>query len=397
MLIPMLIHDDYYQIIDPDELIDQQYIETMESQDNNIAARTIPEMYQPLFITDDFKAVFRPAALDLFHVNPEQSVQAIVPSLNIVVQFKWRFELMANLALLVLEIETPPFTSIRQINDLIDIAQHDSFTWDTKDGWLLPHQSISQMLDIPENEPVGLANLVYAFEKFMNARAIIKAQHPFTAFLLQMNIRGGHEFYEASSDFGEYLLEHRYRHLSALLGYHENQIPFEGINWHFAQKLDSCAWFEWQPPKHRDTPLVQHRHAAGNIYTSNSHRRRAVRRIFTICTMEYIMARLIAHLFASDGEAKNLRSAIHKICQDKQRNSALYHDIIFKLSRLESRYVLLNTNLTNPDWVLENPFGEGSDFINLMRYVNNAYGTQAHLSALRQQLDLFNQLLDRCT
>ena len=52
-------------------------------------------------------------------------------------------------------------------------------------------------------------------------------------------------------------------------------------------------------------------------------------------------------------------------------------------------------NFTNPDWVLENPFGEGSDFINLMRYVNNTYGTQAHRSALRQQLDLFNQLLDR--
>ncbi len=396
MFIPMLIDDDYYRILDPDELVDQTYVAALQNNDTAIGHRHIPEMYQPLFLTEDFKAVFRPTALDLMHVNPERSVQAVVPSLNIVVQLKWRFELLCNLALLVLEIQTPSHTSMSQLNDLLNIAQHDTFTWSSDNGWLLPHHSITQMLDVPPDEALGLAHLVSGFEKLLGVHAIVSSQTPMVSFLLQMNIRGGADFQQATDNFGEYLLRNRYRHLSALLAYHETQQPYMGTIWHCAQTLDQCGWIEWQPPQHRDTSLTQHRYAAGNIYTSSIDRRRAARRVFKICTMEYVAARLMAHLLASKGEARQLRAAIQQIFRDKGKSDARYYDVVYKLSRLEARYVLLNTNITNPDWVLDNPFGEGNHFIELMQYMTDAYATKAHTQALRQQLNLFSQMLDRC-
>ncbi len=396
MLIPMLVAEDYYRILDPDEFTDQQYLDSLVQRDPDINWRNIPEIYEPLFLTEDFKAVFRPSAINLSHVNPEQTVQAIVPRMNFVVRLKWRFETMCNLGLLILEIHTPPYTSLSQLNDLLDIAQHDSFLWDNENGWLLPHRSITKMLDVPPNQTLGLAIIVRAFESLLGANTIVNARNPMVAFLLQMDIKGGKDFYEATNDFGEYLLQKRYLYLSSLLAYHENQDAFLGTNWRCSQNLDTCAWFEWQPPQHRDTSLAQHRRTAGNIYTSSMHRRSAARRIFKICTMEFTASRLMSHLFASKGEAQHLRMAIHRFCRDKDGSSALYYDILSKLARLETRFMLLNTNITNPDWVLDNPFGEGSHFIDLMRYMQNAYGTLAHVQALRQQLDLFNQMLDRC-
>lgn len=396
ILIPMLIDDDYYRLLDPDETCDQEYIDNIVDRDPAINLRTIPEIYEPLFLTEDFKAVFRPSAINLAHVNPEQTVQAIVPRMNFVVRFKWRVELMCNLALLILEIHTPTYTSISQLNDLLDIVQHDSFLWETDSGWLLPHRSITQMLDVPPNQVLSLADIVGAFETLLGVRTIINARNPMVALWLQMDIKGGEDFYDAINDFGEYLLQNRYLYLSSLLAYHENQNAFIGNNWRCSQNLDTGSWFEWHLPQHRDASLTQHRHAASNIYTSSMHRRRAARRIFKICTMDFVVSRLMAHLLASKGEARRLRNAIHRFCRDKDRSSALYHDILYKLARLESRFVLLNTNITNPDWVLDNPFGEGAHFIDLMRYIQQAYGTLAHVRALRQQLDLFNQMLDRC-
>ncbi|MCB9435495.1 MAG: hypothetical protein H6673_00700 [Anaerolineales bacterium] len=396
MLIPVLINPDFYRMLDPDEPIDQQYIQRIVDG-VQIASHPLPELNQPLFLTEDFKAVFRPTGLDLNHVNPQQSVQAIIPSMNIVVQLGWSFELMCNLGLLILELDMPLHTPMSQLNDLIDIAQHDMFEWDLNDGgWLLPHHSITQMLDVPPNEALSLARIVRAFEKLLEVKCIIKAQNPVVAFLLQMNIQGGDHFAQAADDFGEYLLTNRYQVLSRLLGYHANQQPFIGPNWRCAQNLDSGAWFEWLPPLHRDTPLGQHRFAAGATYTTSMHRRRAARRVFKICTMEYIAARLMAHHFASNGEARRLRYAIQSVCQDQQRNRAMYNDILVKLARLEARFILLNTNITNPDWVLDNPVGEGTHFIDMMRYIADAYGTERHIRALRQQLDLFNQMIDRC-
>lgn len=396
MLIPVLIDTDFYRMLDPDEPVDQHYIQQIVDG-VFIDSHPLPELHQPLFLTEDFKAVFRPTGLDLNHVNPQQSVQAIIPSMNIVVQVGWSFELMCNLGLLILEIDMPLHTPMSQLNDLIDIAQHDMFEWDLHNGgWLLPHQSITQMLDVPPNEALSLARIVKAFEKLLQVQCIIKAQNPVVAFLLQMNIKGGDHFSQAVENLGEHLLGNRYQVLSRLLGYHENQQAFVGPNWRCSQNLDSGAWFEWFPPQHRDMPLGQYRLAAGTTYTTSMHRRRAARRVFKICTMEYIAARLMAHHFASNGETRRLRYAIQSVCQDQQRSKALYNDILVKLARLEARFMLLNTNITNPDWVLDNPFGEGTHFIEMMRYIANAYGTERHVRALRQQLDLFNQMIDRC-
>jgi hypothetical protein len=58
--------------------------------------------------------------------------------------------------------------------------------------------------------------------------------------------------------------------------------------------------------------------------------------------------------------------------------------------------MLLNTNVVNPDWVLDNPLGEGNSFIKLMSYIQQEYGIINHLQALREFLDLFNRMLDRC-
>ena len=395
VLIPMLLSDDLYRVLDPDELVDVEFADHLR-ETAQIGARKIPEMFQPLFITDDFKSTFRPAALNLRDVVEQQGVQAILPEINFVVRFKWRFETMSNFGLLVLELQTPTYTSMEQLNDLIDIVQRDTFSWSRSDGWLLPHESITQLLNVPPNEVIGLSTLVDAFSELLGVQPIIKAQHPFVAYLLQMDISGGDDFYATTADFGEYLLLHRHNHLSALFGFHEDQEAFEGANWRCSQNLDMCGWFEWQPPLHRDTPLRQHRHAPENLYTSSKQRRRAARRVFKICTIDYIAARTMSHLLASQGEARNLRQAIQAICQDKSRSSAQYHHVLHRLTQLETRAILLNANIENPDWVLENPFGEGNRFVQLMSYMSRAYGVHTHIHALQQQIALFDKMLDRC-
>lgn len=396
MMIPVFITDNFYRMLDPDEQVDLEYAAQMQKQDSNIGVRQIPEMHQPLFITEDFKATFRPTALELLHVNAEQGVQAVIPGMNFVVRLKWRFEMMCNFGLLVLEIDAPHYTSMKQLNELIDIVQHDAFTWRYDEGWLLPHESITAMLDIPANVPVGLAQLVNAFSKLLNLRPVIKSQNPFVTFLLQMDIKGGNDFHDTTVGFGEHLLEQRFNYLSALFGYHEEQSFFHGTNWRCSQNLEMCSWFEWQAPLHRESPMIQHRQAPENIYTSSQQRRRAARRIFKICTMDYTVARTMAHLLASKGEARILRKSIHDFCKNGDRHSALYHDLLGKLARLESRFILLSSNITNPDWVLENPFGEGNRFVQLMEYISQAYGIQTHVNSLRQQLNQFNQMLNRC-
>ena len=395
ILIPVQIDDNDYQIIDPDVFLDQQFINQLVSRNPEIEPRHIPEIHQPLFLTEDFKAVFRPMGIHLPRANEDQSVQAVIPRMNIVVTFRWRFELMCNLGLLIFELELPQYTSMRQLEDLFEIIQLDSFNWTNGEGWLLPHHSITQLLDIPPNKIVGLSRLTAGFEAMLNVRSIIESQTPFVAFLLQMNLQGGNDFFDASEAFGEYLLSSRFRHLSSLFGYHENQEAYSGANWRCAQTLNTCAWFEWLPPKLSDSPS-QYRHAAQKFYTSSMQRQRATRRIFKICTLDHTIARFMSHLLASKGEARRIRQAIQSLCRDSKKKSALANDILFKLFRLETRFILLNTNITNHDWVLDNPFGEGTNFGKLMGYMQAAYGTEAHISALRQQLDLFNQMLDRC-
>lgn len=396
ILIPMLIEDEFYRMLDPDELVDQHYMATIQKQDKFIHSRTIPELYQPLFLTEDFKAVFRPAALDLTHIGPEQGVQAIVPSLNIVVQLKWNVELMCNLALLTLEIHMPPFSTPAQINDLLEIVQRDTFSWDTDESWLVPHRSIGKMLDVAPDSPLGLNHLIPAFKHLLNSHAVVLSQNPFITFLLQLNLKGGDEFARVYESFGEYLLKHRFRHLATVFAYHEDQAAFLGNNWRCGQNLESCGWFEWQPPEHRTTPLSQNRYTTDAIFTSSMQRRRAARRIFKIATLDYTAARLIEHLLAGKGETSRLRAAIHDLWRNRTRSNALYYDVLFKLSRLEARYMLLNNNIVNPDWILENPFGEGNSFAKLMGYIQNAFGISTHLHSLREQLDLFNRMLDRC-
>lgn len=395
ILIPMLIEPDLYRSLDPDEPVDQTYIAALQKEDSSIHSRMIQEQYQPLFLTEDFKAVFRPTAIEFTRTGLEQGVQAIVPSLNMVVHLKWRFETMCNLALLTLEIDLPPFTTMNLTNDLLDIIQHDTFSWEIENGWLVPHRSITQLLDIEPDMPVGLAHLITAFEKVLHTKAIIKAQNPFLTFLLQMNLRGDDKFSDASRNFGEYLLAQRYGHISTLLGYHEYQQPFIGTNWRGAQNLDSAGWFEWQTSQYRNPPLPQHRYTADAIFTSSMQRRRAARRVFKIATMDYIAVRLIDHLLASQGESSRLRKAIHELWRNQGKTSALYYDVLFKLSRLEARYLLLNNNLINPDWILDNPFGEGNSFIHLMSYMQHAFSIHSHLQSLREQLGYFNRLLDR--
>ncbi|NDJ86251.1 MAG: hypothetical protein GYB66_10225, partial [Chloroflexi bacterium] len=182
----------------------------------------------------------------------------------------------------------------------------------------------------------------------------------------------------------------------SLLGYHENQPSYTGPDWRYAQKLDSAAWFDWQPPQHRDTPLVQYRRGAGSLFTSSIDHRRAARRIFKICTQEYVAANLLAQLLASQGEGRQIRSAIQSYCRSQGRDNALYFDLLTKLNRLEARMLLLGTNIANPEWVLDNPLGEGEHFIELMRHISDRFSTASHVQALRQQLDLFNMMLDRC-
>lgn len=395
ILVPVFITDNFYRMLDPDELVDVEYTDRL-SQQVGINTRQIPEMFQPLFITDDFKAAFRPTALDLQQVNPEQEVQAILPELNFVVRFKWRFETLCNFGLLVLEFQPPPHTSLQQLNDLIDIAQHDIFSWSNTDGWLLPHASITAMLDIPADTPVGLATLTGAFAKLLHFEPIVKSQHPFVANLLQMNIRGRSDYYDATEEFGEYLLKQRYSHLSSFFGFHEDQTPFVGNNWRCSQNLDMCGWYEWLPPSHRDTPLGQYRHAPESMFTSSQHRRRATRRVFKITTMDYIVARTVSHLLASEGEATSLRRAIQIVCQQQSRHAPEFHSVLHRLSQLETRFMLLSSNIINPDWVLENPFGEGSRFVEMMKYMSDAYGIRAHVDSLQKQLALFSKMLDRC-
>lgn len=395
ILIPVQIDDNAYQIIDPDVFLDQQFIDKLAANDAQIEPHQIPEVHQPLFLTDDFRAVFRPMGIRLLHANAEQSVQAVIPSMNTVVTFKWSFELMCNLGLLVFQLDLPPHTSMRQLEDLFDLIQQDSFNWNDEEGWLLPHHSITQMLDIPPNEIVGMARLTDGFERMLNVHPTIESYTPSVAFLLQMNLQGGDDFLVARDSFGEYLLSHRLRHLSSIFGYHENQESYSGANWYCAQTLNTCAWFEWLPPKLSDSP-TQYRYAAQKFYTSSMQRRRAARRIFKICTLDHTIARFMSHILASKGEARRIRQAIQSLCHNSRKDNALANDILFKLFRLETRFILLNTNITNHDWVLDNPFGEGSNFAKLMGYMQAAYGTEAHISALRQQLDLFNQMLDRC-
>jgi hypothetical protein len=395
VLIPVFITDDFYRMLDPDEHVDTEYA-TQLSDRRSITTRPIPEMFQPLFITDDFKATFRPTALDLKQVNEQQEVQAILPELSFVVRFKWRYETLCNFGLLVLEFQPPPYTSMQQMNDLIDVIQHDVFSWSDDADWLLPHASITTMLDIPPDEPLGLSVLVSAFARLLNFKPIVKSEHPFVANLLQMNIHGGDDFYEASQDFGEYLLQHRLSHLSALFGFHEEQDAFSGNNWRCAQNLDMCGWYEWQPPSHRDTPLMQYRHAPENFFTNSTEHRRAARRVFKITTMDYIAARTVSHLLASKGESAALRRQILAVCKEQARQSPASYEIMHRLSQLEARYILLSANITNPDWVLENPFGEGNRFVQMMQYMSTAYGIHTHVNALRQQLELFDKMLDRC-